>query len=145
LDHKLRSYQIQTAKVLLIKAALHFSALLPLRWAHAIATPIASIVWALSSDSRRITRCNLALCFPQLTEREREKLARASALETTKFACELGRVWLRSVDEVLASIVSVSGQEVLEREPLHLKVKSSQDSRQDLTSGLRWKRLDGRP
>ena len=113
-DHKHRSYQIQTAKVLLIKAALHFSALLPLRWAHAIATPIASIVWALSSDSRRITRCNLALCFPQLTEREREKLARASALETTKFACELGRVWLRSVDEVLASIVSVSGQEVLE-------------------------------
>lgn len=99
---------------MLIKTVLHFCACLPLRWAHAIATPLAGIVWKLSADSRRITRRNLSLCFPQLSEQEKEKLARASILETTKFACELGRIWLRPVDEVLASVVTVSGQEVLE-------------------------------
>jgi len=92
---------------------LRIGALLPLRWAHALATPLATLVWHFSADSRRITLRNLALCFPQLSEFEREQLARASILETAKFACELGRVWVRSVDEVLQSIVEVSGQEVL--------------------------------
>lgn len=79
-----------------------------------MAIPLAGIAWCFSADSRRITRRNLALCFPQLSELEKEKLARASILETTKFACELGRVWLRPVDEVLASIIAVTGQDVLE-------------------------------
>lgn len=42
-------------------------------------------------------------------------LAWVSILETAKFACELGRVWLRPVDEVLANVVSVTGQEILEK------------------------------
>jgi len=80
-----------------------------------MAVPLACLVRLFSSDSKRITRCNLALCFPELSDAEREKLVRASILETTKFACELGRIWLRPVDEVLASVVLVNGQEVLER------------------------------
>jgi len=113
--NRVRSLQIQIAKVLLVKAVLHFFALLPLRWAHGMAVPLACLVTRLSSDSKRITRCNLALCFPEMSDAEREKLARDSILETTKFACELGRIWLRPVEEVLASVVRVNGQEVLER------------------------------
>jgi len=80
-----------------------------------MATPLAYLANRFSADSRRITRHNLALCFPELSDIEREKLAQSSILETAKFACEQGRVWLRPVSEVLASIVSVSGQEFLER------------------------------
>lgn len=80
-----------------------------------MAVPLANILWKFSKDSRRITRCNLALCFPELTDAAREKLAHASILETTRFACELGRIWLRPVDEVLASVIAVSGQQFLEQ------------------------------
>lgn len=92
---------------------LHFCALLPLRWSHALAKPLAFLVWKFSDDTRRITRSNLALCFPELTLEQRELLARSSVLETAKFACELGRVWLKPVDVVLRSVVRVSGQDVL--------------------------------
>ncbi len=91
------------------------TALLPLRQAHALAVPLAAAVWNLSADARRITLRNLALCFPQMSQTEREQLARESILETAKFACELGRVWVRPVEEVLESVVEVTGQDVLEQ------------------------------
>lgn len=94
---------------------LRATARLPLRWAHALAVPLAVLAWHFSADARRITLRNLALCFPQMSQREREQLARNSLQETAKFACELGRVWIRPVDEVLAEVVEVTGQEVLEQ------------------------------
>ncbi len=94
---------------------LRVTALLPLRQAHALAVPLAAAVWNLSADARRITLRNLALCFPQMSQTEREQLARESILETAKFACELGRVWVRPVEEVLESVVEVTGQDVLEQ------------------------------
>ncbi len=94
---------------------LRVTALLPLRQAHALAVPLAALVWHFSADARRITLRNLTLCFPRMTEQEREELARNSILETAKFACELGRVWVRPVEEVLESVVEVTGQDVLEQ------------------------------
>ena len=78
-----------------------------------MAVPIGYFAWWFSSDAKRITRRNLALCFPEKTEKERDALARASIIETAKIACELGRIWLRPVNEVLTSVRSVSGQEHL--------------------------------
>jgi len=95
--------------------------MLPLPLAHALAVPIGYAAWWLSSDAKRVTRRNLALCFPEKSEVEREILARSSIIETTKIACELGRIWLRPVDEVLAAVRSVSGQDVLERALAHKK------------------------
>jgi len=64
--------------------------------------------------SARITRTNLGLCFPELTQPQLDQLAKDSLIETAKTACELGRIWIRAAPQALEHIVCVSGQEILQ-------------------------------
>jgi KDO2-lipid IV(A) lauroyltransferase len=53
---------------------LHF---LPLRALAAFGNGLGSVLYWLIPERRRVTRINLAKCFPQMAPRERERLARA--------------------------------------------------------------------
>ncbi len=61
----------------------------------------AALGWSLcrcgNGRPARVTRINLALCFPELTAEERERLARRSLMETGKLAAEIAAVWSRPV------------------------------------------------
>jgi hypothetical protein len=47
----------------------------------------------LSFQDLRVIEANLRLCFPELSDAEREALARASLIETVKAYAELGAMW----------------------------------------------------
>lgn len=84
---------------------------IPLRALHALADLIGSVVYALPTETRRVTLINLERVFPELTPAERKRLARQSVQETIKAGFELGHMWYRGVEHVMNMIVEVRGKE----------------------------------
>lgn len=82
---------------------------------HAFARRVVSLGGGLPMRESRITRVNLRLCFPELTEGERDRLVRESLEEDACMVAELGHLWSRPVEEVLARVVDVRGEEHLRR------------------------------
>jgi Kdo2-lipid IVA lauroyltransferase/acyltransferase len=80
---------------------------------HAFARRVGSLGSRLPLRESRITRVNIRLCFPELTEAEHERLARESLEEDACMFAELGHLWFRPVEEVLARVVEVRGEEHL--------------------------------
>jgi KDO2-lipid IV(A) lauroyltransferase len=105
---------IPALKVFFIKILLRVCYWLPLRGAHGLGVLIGTMAWLLPTDSRRISRRNLSLCFPELSQPEREQLVRSSLIETAKTACELGAVWLAPAPKALTLIQKVRGEEILQ-------------------------------
>ncbi len=65
---------------------------LPLSWVRGFAALIGRVLFVLAAPRRRVVEKNLLLCFPELTVKEREKLARESFI----YFCQawLDRSWL---------------------------------------------------
>jgi len=101
-------------RALLIKIILQILALLPLKATHKIASLIGGAI-AKRPNLRitKVTRTNIRLCFPQLSDQAQEELTKASLIETCKTYSELGALWLWKVDKVLGLVQKVSGEECL--------------------------------
>lgn len=66
---------------------------LPPRTIAAISGPLSSIGWWLAKSRRRVALINLRLCFPQLSESERETIARQHFCAYMQAALEHGFLW----------------------------------------------------
>lgn len=84
---------------------------IPLRLLHGLADGLGAMVFLLPTQTRRVTLINLRRVFPELTDAERGALARQSIRETLKAGFELGHMWYRDVDRVVATIVNIHGKE----------------------------------
>ncbi len=69
---------------------------------------LAVALWPWLGRRRRIARANLALCFPELDDRERLALLRANQRATVQGALELLRAWY-APDAALEGLASVDG------------------------------------
>jgi KDO2-lipid IV(A) lauroyltransferase len=67
-----------------------------------------------SNKIRLVTRINLELCLPELSDGAREALMQESLRESGKTVFEIGRIWLRPVDEVLGRIKSEENIQLLQ-------------------------------
>jgi KDO2-lipid IV(A) lauroyltransferase len=67
--------------------------LLPLPVQAAIGNALGAAFFWLIPERRRVTRINLAKCFPEMKEHEREKLARAHFRAFTRSFIERGLLW----------------------------------------------------
>lgn len=81
---------------------------------HGLGACIGKLAWLRKTESARITRINLGLCFPELTQQQLDNLAQDSLVDTAKTACELGRIWIRSAPQALEHIVCTTGQNLLD-------------------------------
>lgn len=86
---------------------------LPLPAAHALGTLVGWLVASVPNRYRSITRRNLALCFPGLSEPERQRLARRSLIETGKTLFETPLTWCRAPEEVFALVRDIEGEAVV--------------------------------
>jgi Kdo2-lipid IVA lauroyltransferase/acyltransferase len=93
---------------------IHF---LPLAVVAAIGNALGALLYWLIPERRRVTRINLAKCFPQMQEAERERLARASFRAFARSFLERGILWWAPTARV-ARLVRVEGVE-------HLKALST--------------------
>ena len=80
---------------------------LPMRTIAAISGPLSTIGWWLAKSRRRVALINLRLCFPQLTDAERETIARAHFRAYMQAALEHGFLW------------NASGQRIADYVSLH--------------------------
>lgn len=102
-------------KSLLTLAFLHLCAWLPLGLARRIGSVLGWLAWHLGSRMQRSTRTNLALCFPALSEAQREELGRRSLQQTLQAVMEAGAVWLWPATRVLTHIHRVDNLALLQR------------------------------
>lgn len=87
--------------------------LLPLSTNQAAGSLAGRIIWICRARARRITEINLRLCYPNLSENDRRKLAFESVLETGRQLTESAWVWHRPVQQSLDRIVEIRGEEHL--------------------------------
>jgi len=99
------------ARLLLL--ALRVASWLPLSLSRRVGRGLGSVLWSSGSSTRRVTERNIALAFPELHIRERERLARRSVQATAELALEMGFVWHRPWEEVRRYILDVRGEEAV--------------------------------
>jgi KDO2-lipid IV(A) lauroyltransferase len=75
---------------------------------------LGGLVYTLGRSRRHVTEVNLQLCYPDLSSRERNRLARDSFTHTAVGALETMMVWLNPGRE-LSSRIEMSGLENLQR------------------------------
>ena len=95
----------------LLGAAAH----VPLRALHGLGRALGAVGARLPLEEVRVTRINLGLCFPELSIGEREDLARESLRQAGCMGLEIAHFWMRPVEEVLARVVEVRGEEHFQR------------------------------
>jgi KDO2-lipid IV(A) lauroyltransferase len=84
---------------------------LPFRWCRSLAVPLAGLFWHLGLR-RRVLRKNLAMALPDLSERERERLARRSMVNAATVGLEM--LTLRHLsDEELRRVIHVEPIDML--------------------------------
>lgn len=94
-------------------AALKLIGSLPLRWARRLGWLLGQLAVLGRGESLRISRINLALCYPGKSEAERERLARASVVATAMTGCEIATLWRQPWSRAEDRIVRVRNQQLL--------------------------------
>lgn len=88
-------------------------ACLPLGFLRVMGALAGRLLWRINSRAAKITRENIALCFPELSPAEQHLLARQSLQETAKTAMEAGTIWRNSWDWLDSKIVTKEGDDLL--------------------------------
>jgi KDO2-lipid IV(A) lauroyltransferase len=88
-------------------------AILPLPLLHGLGAVLGSLFALLPNRHRRITLRNLALCFPQMSERERARLLVLSLRETAKATLETAVMWRAGRERLQRLVRGVEGEELL--------------------------------
>jgi KDO2-lipid IV(A) lauroyltransferase len=88
-------------------------AILPLPLLHGLGAVIGSLFALLPNRHRRITLRNLALCFPQMSERERARLLVLSLRETGKATMETAAIWRIGARRLQRLVRGVEGEALL--------------------------------
>ncbi len=87
--------------------------MMPLRLNHLIGSLIGYYLYMSDSDSKKIVRKNIQICFPNLAKPEQQDLIKKSLIETGKGLSESGFIWLRSFKDNAKHITKTTGSEHL--------------------------------
>lgn len=77
---------------------------LPLSWLRRLGAGLGMLLWWLIPSRRRVVQTNLRLCFPHLSEAEREVLVRQTFVYFTQAWLDRGWLWHRSAACVQARL-----------------------------------------
>ncbi|MCG8393477.1 MAG: lysophospholipid acyltransferase family protein [Pseudomonadales bacterium] len=104
--------RIQTLKGRAAVFALRLVACLPFALNRLLATVLGTLLARLPTEAGRISRINLALCYPNLSRADVARLARRSLVESIRNTFEIALFW-RHPSAGLRRIVSVEGDALL--------------------------------
>jgi KDO2-lipid IV(A) lauroyltransferase len=97
-----------------IKRLLRLSARLPLRLNHAIGAFVGRRVLHGDRTELRTAITNLKLCFPQLSENERQQLLQQGMIEMGKTFSEMGLLWFGARQQVEGLVCETHGEAPLQ-------------------------------
>lgn len=101
--------------VVLLMAAILLAGLLPLAGQRRLGGVVGWLAWKADRQTARVTRRNLALCFPTLDPDEREALGRRSLQQTAMLAGEAGALYRWSTARCRQLAIRVTGLEALQK------------------------------
>ncbi|WP_226703313.1 lysophospholipid acyltransferase family protein [Microbulbifer elongatus] len=93
--------------------ALKLIGSLPLGWSRRLGKLVGYGASAAGGKSLRISRINLARCFPEMPEKERERLARSSVVNTVTTGFEMATLWRKPWSDAEDSIARIRNQQLL--------------------------------
>lgn len=99
----------------LVKGLIVFFSWLPLSLNQAVGRTIGRLLWWLPNSNRRTTLQNLAVAMPDLSQQQRNQLAKQSLLHLGMMATELGPAWRWSQQQIAPLITEVKGQALLDQ------------------------------
>ncbi|NEZ04474.1 lysophospholipid acyltransferase family protein [Wenzhouxiangella sp. XN201] len=102
-------------KVRIILALLRLLSWMPLRLLHGLAVPLAWLARWTPWRGHDVARTNLALCFPDLSSSERERLYRQHLREMMRLVLESGAIWYWPGDRLQRHVRQVDGWEAVVR------------------------------
>lgn len=105
---------VEKIKGALVVGALRLVAALPWSAVQRLGAAIGWLLWKLPNRSREVVRVNLARCFPELGEAEREALVGRTLRDIGKTFTESACAWIWPAEKSLALVREVEGLEVLE-------------------------------
>ena len=86
---------------------------LPLHWSRRLGSVAGRCAIATSSNSLRISRINLAHCYPEMSVKSREQLARKSVVSTAQTGFEVASLWRKPWSQAEDNIERVRNQQLL--------------------------------
>jgi KDO2-lipid IV(A) lauroyltransferase len=105
---------VEKLKGALAVGFLRLFALLPWGAVQATGSAIGWLMWKLPNGSREVVRINLAKCFPELSDAERERLVGQTLRDIGKTLTESACAWIWPVERTLGLVREVEGLEVLQ-------------------------------
>ncbi len=98
----------------ILLGAFYLASWMP-RWlAQRMGRLLGRVLWLANTEARRVTEINLRLCYPALTEAEREGLARQSLIATAMTALETPKVWLGNREALAQWVTATHGLEAFD-------------------------------
>ena len=97
----------------LAAGALKLIGQLPLRWSRRMGGLVGRCAVATGSNSLRISKINLAHCYPEMPAHSRDKLARQSVINTAQTGFEVASLWRKPWSEAEDNIERVRNQQLL--------------------------------
>ncbi|SFR85394.1 KDO2-lipid IV(A) lauroyltransferase [Marinobacter daqiaonensis] len=94
--------------------ALRWAGKLSLHMAQRLGRILGSLSWWLPSRSKQVTTANISLCFPELTEDQRQRLIRSSLRHTGQTFLEIPLMWEWPVERCLDLVREVKGLELID-------------------------------
>ena len=103
-------------KSLLAVMLLGLLSLLPLGAAQALGRWVGRRLWNKGERSQMVrqTRRNIDVCFPELSQAEREQLMKESLEHTGSVMCEMGMAWFWSSKRTLKKVCNIHNEELLQ-------------------------------
>jgi len=105
---------MDTFKAKLAILFLKLLACLSLKNAQRLGAGIGRILWMGDSKLTRVTKENIEICYPDLSEHDQQTLIKSSLAETGKLFTEFGVMWEWPTEKTLSLIRSVEGKEHLD-------------------------------
>lgn len=108
---KIFGYKINRDK--LIGPLIKLISILPLPISRGLGRFIGNIFWLKKTRQAFICRRNLDMCFPELNDSDRGRLARSSMADSGALLMETPAIWLRGKDWAERSTVEVEGLDIV--------------------------------
>lgn len=102
-------------KRLLTMSAIRAFGILPLSVGRMFGSIAGRVMWAANDRSAKITIKNLELCFPNMEDLERKRLAKRSLQESGKFLFETLVIYSRSNEWLSSTVKKIYGQEIADK------------------------------
>lgn len=97
------------------RAVVGAGARMSLPAAHRMGSALGHLAWLLPNQFRRVTQLNLAWCYPDEPRAVRDRLARASLIETGRTTAEAGAMLTWAPGRLRALVAEIEGGELLDR------------------------------